>query len=238
MNFSTSDRPAWLLESVVSWQNWIILSYANLLQAFKMTLASTCGETYESLPELAAKFYAVGITEGLTYMHRRHIVYHNIKPENVLLDKYGYAIIVDLGFGVHLNVCIPFNFPMEIFLLRITFCLSILNLTAKSVSDKMYMFCGMPWYLAPEVFSVKATIMQWITGCSDALFMKCFSKQCHFTRKVSIKKVSSATLPMDIRISQENPNYLKKLWEEFTTSQIRDTLEVWVQRLKKKYLSW
>lgn len=29
------------------------------------------GESYGGLPESAAKFYAAGIAEGLTYMHRR-----------------------------------------------------------------------------------------------------------------------------------------------------------------------
>ena len=56
------------------------------------------GELYGGLPESAAKFYSATILEGLTYMHRRHIVYRDLKPENVLLDKDGYAVIVDFGF--------------------------------------------------------------------------------------------------------------------------------------------
>jgi protein kinase A len=76
------------------------------------------GETYGGLPESAAKFYAAGIAEGLTYMHRRHIVYRDLKPENVLLDKDGYAVIVDLGFGVYLYFSIHANCPMETCFLR------------------------------------------------------------------------------------------------------------------------
>ena len=51
------------------------------------------------LPETSAKFYAAGILEGLSYMHRRYFVYRDLKGENVLLDKDGYCVIVDLGFG-------------------------------------------------------------------------------------------------------------------------------------------
>ena len=55
-------------------------------------------DLYGGLPESAAKFFAAGILEGLTHMHQRQIVYRDLKPENVLLDRDGYAVIVDFGF--------------------------------------------------------------------------------------------------------------------------------------------
>ena len=51
------------------------------------------------LAEGSARFYAAGVLEGLSYMHRRHFIYRDLKGENVLLDNQGYSVIVDLGFG-------------------------------------------------------------------------------------------------------------------------------------------
>jgi hypothetical protein len=51
------------------------------------------------LPENASKFYASCILEGLSYMHRRCFIYRDLKGENVMIDKDGYCVIVDLGFG-------------------------------------------------------------------------------------------------------------------------------------------
>ncbi|KAG7359243.1 serine/threonine protein kinase [Nitzschia inconspicua] len=51
------------------------------------------------LEEGPTKFYASCMLEGLSYMHRRHFVYRDLKGENVLIDKDGYCVIVDLGFA-------------------------------------------------------------------------------------------------------------------------------------------
>ena len=57
------------------------------------------GTWTSGLPESDAKFYAMVIADTLDYIHRKQYVFRDLKPENVLIDKDGYPIICDFGFG-------------------------------------------------------------------------------------------------------------------------------------------
>ena len=48
---------------------------------------------------VASKFYATQITLVFEYMHASDYIYRDLKPENLLLDKYGYLKITDFGFA-------------------------------------------------------------------------------------------------------------------------------------------
>ncbi|XP_061529451.1 cGMP-dependent protein kinase 1 isoform X4 [Phycodurus eques] len=43
------------------------------------------------LDESSTKFYTACVTQALTFLHARNVVYRDIKPENVVLDERGYA---------------------------------------------------------------------------------------------------------------------------------------------------
>ena len=57
------------------------------------------GTWSSGLPEDDSKFYAMVLADTLDYIHRRQFVFRDLKPENVLIDKDGYPIICDFGFG-------------------------------------------------------------------------------------------------------------------------------------------
>ena len=58
-------------------------------------------ESDGKLPPAAAKFYAASVVHGLAYLHAMHVVYRDLKPENLLIDKTGYIRVVDFGFAKH-----------------------------------------------------------------------------------------------------------------------------------------
>jgi tRNA A-37 threonylcarbamoyl transferase component Bud32 len=74
------------------------------------------------IPIQPAKFYIAAISIPLKYLHRRMIAFRDLKPENVMIDKYGYPKLIDFGLAKPLDE-----------------------------SGKTYTLCGTPEFLAPEV---------------------------------------------------------------------------------------
>lgn len=68
-----------------------------------------------------ALFYACEILLSIQYLHQKDIVYRDLKPENLLIDKYGHIKITDFGFAKRIE------------------------------NNRTYTLCGTPEYLAPEI---------------------------------------------------------------------------------------
>ncbi|KAL2082189.1 hypothetical protein ACEWY4_022007 [Coilia grayii] len=86
------------------------------------------GEIWTKLKEVGrfdepvAVFVTACVVEAFAYLHKKSIMYRDLKPENLLLDARGYVKLVDFGFAKEL-----------------------------SRGVKTYSFCGTPEYMAPEI---------------------------------------------------------------------------------------
>jgi len=53
----------------------------------------------QRFPNPVAKFYAAEVALALEYLHSHNIIYRDLKPENLLLDRHGHLKITDFGFA-------------------------------------------------------------------------------------------------------------------------------------------
>lgn len=76
----------------------------------------------EPFDEYRAKFYTAEIALAIGYLHSKDIIYRDLKPENVVLDKNGHACLTDFGLAKP-NI---------------------------GIGDTTSTYCGTPEYQAPE----------------------------------------------------------------------------------------
>lgn len=87
-----------------------------------------------------AQFYLAEITLALGFLHKNNLIYRDLKPENVLLDKEGHVKLTDFGLS---------------------------KILLSKRNSKAYTICGTPQYIAPEIIKCKGydkTVDWWSLG--------------------------------------------------------------------------
>ncbi|KAI7903605.1 kinase-like domain-containing protein [Cokeromyces recurvatus] len=62
--------------------------------------------------ELQVRHHVATIALSLHYLHKQHIVHRDVKPDNILLDKRGYAHLSDFNIAVQLTPTQPFSWSI------------------------------------------------------------------------------------------------------------------------------
>jgi len=87
----------------------LVQTYQDNGELYMLIELSLGGELFTLLAKRAplfdqpAKFYAASVVSMFSYMHNLKVIYRDLKPENLLLDKDGYLKLVDFGFAKILN---------------------------------------------------------------------------------------------------------------------------------------
>merc|ERR1712113_725122 len=95
-----------LAENVHPFVMNFVATFDTSASVYILTELITGGQLYEevvqtrgTLTKKHAQFYIGSLVLILEALHNHHIVYRDLKPENVMLDKQGFLKLVDLGMA-------------------------------------------------------------------------------------------------------------------------------------------
>jgi len=94
------EDTSFIMQSACAFQDdaclYLVMDFMPGGDLFQLLLHST--GTRGAFDPAVAQFYAAEVFLALEFLHHRHYVYRDLKPENVLVDGDGHVKLADLGF--------------------------------------------------------------------------------------------------------------------------------------------
>jgi serine/threonine protein kinase len=135
-----------MLEDAAQEQLCLVLEFVDGLPASKLVEAAL-SETGRGLEEPLAAQLVSQVLAGLEHLSRANVVYRDLKPDNMLVDRSGIVKLIDFGTAARLEP------PSR---------------------TRRYSSVGTPWYVAPEVILGEGHDQRcdvWSLGCSALEFL-------------------------------------------------------------------
>lgn len=141
-------------------------------RSFQTFPATGCQERAAELRKLLNRF--VDACNAVAYAHSRHVVHRDIKPDNIMLGRYGETLVVDWGLAKPLDQVEPRRTVVAA-----KTCEGPLRLTTgSSTATRMGSMLGTPQFMSPEqaegrldqagpksdIYSLGATLYFLLTG--------------------------------------------------------------------------
>lgn len=161
-------------------------------------------------PESWARFYSASVILAFCQIHDQNIAYRDLKPENLVLDAFGFLKIVDFG------------------------------LAKKIMGGKTWTLCGTPDYLAPEVILNEGhdwAVDYWALG---VLIYEMISGSPPFYAEdpmETYEKILSGHVPIPSHFSRGVSDIVKKLLKTHQSKRLGRTKGGTATIIKHKWFS-
>jgi len=144
---------------------------------------------FRRFPERVARFYSAELLLALGHLHKRGIIYRDLKPENVLLDAEGHVKLGDFGLA-KAGISHPLEGAMSM-------CGTPEYMAPEVLAQQGHGFCVDYWGLGMIVYEMMTGLPPWYTTDRAKLFRKLKSAPLDIPTFFSVYATSCVSALLD-----------------------------------------